>query len=208
MLIGVCRPVPEVVGFVTPIFRDGLGTPVAQVVKDGRVVNFEAVELGEEFVPLEACVSAKIGDAALYAMQFEERITLASANNATMQDASAGREGLDSHVIRTAFEMHRNECSKGFISFPISRDADAGRSVTAFEPGHRETYSDHETASEQLARLKMWTAFALDRVSSSSIEPKVVHHSDFHAPKIPDDSRQCAHRKLKHDKAVIDVFEQ
>jgi hypothetical protein len=121
VLIGVCHPEPGVISFVTPVFRDGSGAPVVQRVSEGRIVSFEAVDLGEEFVALSSSVSASIGDPAIYAMQFEDCIAVGSLMKAMTPNASGQVDWSDVHALRLAFERNRHEQSSGFILFPRIR---------------------------------------------------------------------------------------
>jgi RNA polymerase sigma factor (sigma-70 family) len=116
MLIGICRPVPDVLSFVTPIFRDRAGAFVAQVVRAGRIASFKQVDLGEEFVPLKSVASASIGDPALYAMEFEDCIAVGPLKTVTKGSLDAA-VWEDANVIRAAFKRNRGERSSGVLTF-------------------------------------------------------------------------------------------
>jgi RNA polymerase sigma factor (sigma-70 family) len=116
VLIGICRPIPNALGFVTPIFRDGAGAAVAQMVRDGRIIRFQQVDLGEEFVTLRGRASAAVGDPALYAMEFEDCISIGPA----MSEVASGGELADwseANAIRAAFGRNRIMKAGGFLTF-------------------------------------------------------------------------------------------
>lgn len=110
VLIGVCRPLPDVLGFVTPVFRDHTGEPVAQIVENGRIVRFVELDLGEEFVPLKSFASVSVGEPALYGVEFEDCICV----GAPMSVA----DWSDEDAIKTAFESGRHKKSSGLLTFP------------------------------------------------------------------------------------------
>ncbi|WP_157994600.1 FecR family protein [Peristeroidobacter agariperforans] len=109
VLIGVCRPLPDVLGFVTPVFRDRAGEPVAQIVENGRIVRFVELDLGEEFVPLKSFASVSVGEPALYGMEFEDCICVGSPGVSDWSDEDA---------LKTAFENSRHDKSTGLLTFP------------------------------------------------------------------------------------------
>ncbi len=75
---GVARPAPDVLGFVIPVFMAQGGDYVAQRVLDGRVVDFEGIEFGEEFLAIPLRRLIQVGDPALYAVELEDGIYLGS----------------------------------------------------------------------------------------------------------------------------------
>jgi len=124
VLIGVCRPIPNVLSFVTPIFRDGTGVVVAQEVKDGRIERFKQVELGEEFVTLRSRAGVKVGDPALYAMEFEDCISVGPAMSEVAAVAAEIEDWSEANAVRAVFERIRNFKSERFITF--RRSASSG----------------------------------------------------------------------------------
>ncbi|HEY0686245.1 MAG TPA: FecR domain-containing protein [Steroidobacter sp.] len=121
VLIGVCRPVPDALGFVTPVFRDRTGEPVAQIVEDGRIVRFVQLDLGEEFVPLKSLASVSVGDPALYGMEFDDCIAVGSPISAMTRGPGNVADWSDVDAIKAALESNRYKKSSELLTFPRPR---------------------------------------------------------------------------------------